>query len=59
MKTSEVAEMIASFLDGQEIVEPVEGELVASTLKGKNEVILSIWSSPSKEIMYRIRVERI
>ena len=57
MKTSEIAEMIASFLDGQDIVEPLEGELVA-IVGCCGRMVLTIHESPGKWSTYVLTVQR-
>ena len=58
MKTSEIAQMIASFLDGQDIVEPLEGELLA--VSGDNgQLIISVYDRPNHCNSYLVTVERL
>lgn len=57
METKEVTAMVANFLDCQDIVEPVEGELMAVML-AKNELVLVVITSPNRLERFTIKIER-
>ena len=55
METKEVTAMVANFLDCQDIVEPVEGELMAVML-AKNELVLVVITSPNRLERFTIKI---
>lgn len=59
MTTNDVAQVIAGYLDGQDIVWPREGELIAVAKEGSNTFVLGIILPPSKAIAFEVKVERI